>query len=317
MLGRIRGITLAALFIASAAGAQDVRIADSLLRQGMLERAEIEYYAAARARPRDPIARFALGKYLIDRGAFRIGATLIDEAIQFGYDRTAGSAVLARVYVNLGDYAAIERLPQSSIAADERGRARWLGEHSTRVDSTAGGALAALARVAAPGYLGSIRLRVNGQPIVALISPQSRCGLRLSDTTAVAAMLHRFGAANPSGTIAAAADSVAIGQLVLRGVPVDITRQREPAPAVICLGMLARFAPTFDPRANLMVLHRNGAAPPPSGRSTAAPILDLDGDLSLLIGHTWSGLASRDVSALLDGRRWTFDTRRREVTIEP
>ena len=72
---------------AAVAKAQDVRIADSLLRRGLVDRAETEYYAAARARPRDPDARFALGRYLLDRGAFRIGATLIDESMQFGYDR--------------------------------------------------------------------------------------------------------------------------------------------------------------------------------------------------------------------------------------
>jgi hypothetical protein len=46
--------------------AQTVRTADSLLHQGVLQRAEAEYYAASRIHPRDPSARFALGKYLLD-----------------------------------------------------------------------------------------------------------------------------------------------------------------------------------------------------------------------------------------------------------
>src|SRR5689334_8946941 len=49
------------------------RAADSLLRAGMLERAESVYYAEARHRPRDPQARAGLGLFLLSRGAVKIG----------------------------------------------------------------------------------------------------------------------------------------------------------------------------------------------------------------------------------------------------
>ncbi|HEY4306238.1 MAG TPA: hypothetical protein VGM82_17325 [Gemmatimonadaceae bacterium] len=312
MFRRIVGVSIAAaLSVASVAHAQDVRIADSLLRAGQLDRAETEYYAATRQRPRDPAARFALGKYLLDRGSFRIGATLIDEAMQFGYDKTSASALLARVYANLGEYSAVEHLPGvASLPSDQRALVRWLAAQPQRTDSSDGALLAAFTRVSVAGYLGAVRLRLNGQSLVALVSPRATCGLRVADTAAVAASMHRFGTW-------AGADSLAIGRLTLRPVPVEIERMREPAQAIVCLGMLARFAPTFDARANLMTLHGNGVAPAPSRASVVAAILDVDGEYSLLRSGMWSSLSSRDVAPLLDNRRWIFDPRRRQITIEP
>jgi hypothetical protein len=313
------GIFVAGLALtAGVARGQDVRIADSLLRQGFVDRAETEYYAASSARPRDPSARFALGKYLLDRGAFRIGATLIDEAMQFGYDRTAGSATLVRVYMNLGEYVAADRFAAAAgLPADERALVRWLATRSPRADSIDVAALVAFNRTTMPGYLGTVRLRLNGQSIAALISPRSTCGLQLPDTAAPASSLHRFGSASPSGVNYAAADSLALGRMSIRNVPVELVHGREPQQAVLCLGMLARFAPTFDPRANLMTLHGNGIAPPPSRASMVAPILDVNGEYSILRSNTWSPLGARDVSALLGARRWTLDPRRRLINLEP
>jgi len=304
-------ILFAALLLAARpARAQDVRIADSLLRQGFVDRAETEYYAAARARPRDPAARFALGKYLLDRGAFRIGATLIDEAVQFGFDRAVGGSVLVRVYTNLGEYPSAERAAAlAGVPPDERARIRWLAARP-HADSIDAAALVAFNRTSTPGYLGTVRVRLNGQSIVAMVSPRSTCGLQISDTAALASSLHRFGSY-------AAADSLGLGPMSIRNVPVELTRLREPPQAVICLGMLARFAPTFDPRANLMTLHGNGIALPPSRVSTVAMLLDVAGDYSVLRGNAWSALGSRDAAMLLGDRRWTFDPRRRQITIEP
>jgi len=142
--------------------------------------------------------------------------------------------------------------------------------------------------------------------------------VQLSDTSAVASTLHRFGSgATPSGISYAAADSLALGRMSMRNIPIEVVRAREPQQAVICLGMLARFAPTFDPRANLMTLHGNGVAPPPSRASMVAALLDVGGDYSVLRGTTWSPLGSREAAMLLGDRRWILDPRRRQVTIEP
>jgi len=317
---RIRILSFAFLALAaSVARAQDVRIADSLLRQGLVDRAETEYYAASRARPRDPSARFALGKYLLDRGAFRIGATLIDEAMQFGYDRAMGSAALVRVYLNLGEYVAADRFALAAgLPPEERALIKWLTTRSPRADSIDAAALVAFNRTNMPSYLGTVRVRLNGQSIAALISPRSTCGVQLPDTSAVVSTLHRFGSgATPSGISYAAADSLAFGRMSVRNIPIELVHGREPQQAVVCLGMLARFAPTFDPRANLLTLHGNGVAPPPARASGVAALLDVGGDYSILRGTTWAPLGSRDAASLLGDRRWILDPRRRQVTIEP
>lgn len=312
------GLFLAAFSSAASAAAQSVHVADSLLHQGVLQRAEAEYYTASRIHPRDPNARFALGKYLLDRGAFRIGATLIDEAMQFGYDKAAGSAALARVYMNLGEYAAIERLPASTLAGDEEAQLRWLAAHPSRVTAADSSVLVAFMRSSVDQYVGAVRLRVNGQPIIALVSPQSTCGLRIADTSGVVAALHRFPATSASsGRTLGAADSVTFGRISVSNLPVVIERMRDPAPAVICFGLLARYAPTFDPRANVVTVHLSGLAPPPSSRSQVAPILDVDGQYTILRSGKWTPIGSAETAALLRDRRWSFDPRRRQMTIEP
>ena len=239
--------------------------------------------------------------------------------MQFGYDKTAASALLARVYMNLGEYAAIEHLPAAAtLPSDQRALVRWLAMQSPHADSASGAMLVAFARASVPGYVGAVRLHVNGQPIVALLSPRSTCGLRVADTTTVASSLRRFGnGASASGVNVAGADSVTLGRMTIARVPVSVERLSEPAQAIICFGMLARFAPTFDSHANLMTLHPNGIAAPPSRASVVAPVLDVGGDYSLLLSALWSPIGGRDVSALIADRRWTFDPRRRQVTIEP
>lgn len=312
---RTLGPLIASLITAASLSAQSVRVADSLLRAGDFRAAENMYYAASSARPRDPVARYALGKYLLDRGAFRIGATLIDEAMQFGYDRRAGSAVLARAYMNLGEYEAIDRLPVATLSSAEQAQVRWLAARPSRTSVSDSSVLVAFNRAPADGYLGVMRLRLNGQPIVALISPRSNCGLRVSDTLPVARTLHRFPAASGGVGLPAAADSVGFGRVSISYVPVVMERMS--TPAVICLGMLARYAPSFDPRGNLMTLHLAGVAPPPSSRAMAAPIMDVNGEYTVLHGGRWTPIVLPEIAAMLRDRRWTLDPRRREIAIEP
>jgi hypothetical protein len=316
MISRRTLVLLFASFAtATSLSAQSVRVADSLLRAGNFRAAEDMYYAASRARPRDPVARYALGKYLLDRGAFRIGATLIDEAMQFGYDRRAGSAVLARAYMNLGEYEAIDRLPVATLSSAAQAQVRWLAARPSRISTVDSSVLVAFNRAAADGYIGAVRLRLNGQPIVALVSPRSGCGLRVSDTLAVARTLHRFPAATGGDGVLGAADSLGFGRASLSYVP--LVMERMSTPAVICFGMLARYAPSFDPRGNLMTLHLAGVAPPPSSRAIVAPIMDVDGEYTVLRGGKWTPFVLPEVASMLRDRRWTFDPRRREIAIEP
>lgn len=58
--------------------------ADALIDAGRWTEAEDLLYAGVRARPRDPIARARLGRYLAMKGALRPGLVLIEEAGEFG-----------------------------------------------------------------------------------------------------------------------------------------------------------------------------------------------------------------------------------------
>lgn len=98
-----RALLLAAALAAvapRAAGAQWGRSplprsrADVLLDAGLWPQAEEAYYAQSRLRPRAPMPRAALGRYLAMKGAVLPGTILIEEALRFGLDSTMGLALL-------------------------------------------------------------------------------------------------------------------------------------------------------------------------------------------------------------------------------
>ena len=68
--------------------------ADLLLDSGLWPQAEEAYYAQSRVRPRDPIARAELGRYLAMKGAVLPGTVLIEEALQFGLDSALARRLL-------------------------------------------------------------------------------------------------------------------------------------------------------------------------------------------------------------------------------
>jgi len=71
-----------------AAHAQDEALprseADALIDAGRWREAEETLYAESRRRPRDPVARARLGRYLAMKGALKPGLVLIEEAAEFG-----------------------------------------------------------------------------------------------------------------------------------------------------------------------------------------------------------------------------------------
>jgi hypothetical protein len=68
--------------------------ADALLDTGLWPQAEEAYYAQSRIRPRAPIPRAALGRYLAMKGAVLPGTILIEEALKFGLDSTVARTML-------------------------------------------------------------------------------------------------------------------------------------------------------------------------------------------------------------------------------
>jgi hypothetical protein len=68
--------------------------ADVLLDAGLWPQAEEAFYAQSRQRPRSPVPRAALGRYLAMKGAVLPGTILMEEALRFGLDSAVAQAML-------------------------------------------------------------------------------------------------------------------------------------------------------------------------------------------------------------------------------
>lgn len=307
-------VVCATIVHAATTPAQSIRVADSLLEQGRLARAESLYYAAARAHPSDPAVRKALGDYLIARGAARVGSTLLEEAIKFGGDRSAIERDLGVVYLMLGDYHLLAALTASPAA--DRERAKWLIAYETRT-------IAPDSMVAVPfrassdaGVIGRVQIRVNGRALDAVVTTDVR-GISISEPAAAPLRLHVFpgpGSGVKNAGVLAVADSISIGALSMRNVPVTIVRLEKNEPAAIGLDMLGRFAPTFDPRAARLVLRVGGSIPTTPG-DTLATLLRAP-ELDVLQPEGWVPISQPSVATMLRDRRWTFDAKRGRIIVE-
>src|SRR5215207_6916519 len=71
--------------------------ADAMLDAGRWREAEEMLYADARKRPRDPVARARLGRYLAMKGALKPGLVLIEEAAEFGLPASATRELAAPI----------------------------------------------------------------------------------------------------------------------------------------------------------------------------------------------------------------------------
>jgi len=296
-------------------GAQNV-VADSLLQRGSLERAESAYYAAARVRPHDPLARWGLGRYLAGRGAPKVAATLLEEALRFGGDSALIGADLAPLYLTLWDYHALISLPTRVVSAGDRERARYLESHPTRLvapDSV----MTILYRDASDtGYLGRLPIRVNGRIVEALIAP-GMTGLVLSDSTATATRVRRFTARaaqrGGSAVVPAAADSIGIGRLAFVNFPVSVAATR--GPATIGLDVIGKLAPTFDARAERMTVRISGTIQPPVPGDRFST-WSTPSELRVLQAGGWLPIVNPQLASMLRQRRWTLDAKRGQVVIE-
>lgn len=303
----------AAIALPMVVAAQPAQRADSLLAAGELARAESAYYAGARARPRDPGARLALGRFLIARGATRVGATLLQESLQFGGDPVAVGRELVGAYLRMGDFAPLAALPAASPA--QRARARWLAAHEPRVVAPDSVISVALARTDDPTSLGGIPIRVNGVALVAFVSPGSH-GIVVSRASVGDRHPRLFagGADTSAGAeILAVADTVNLGSLTLLNQPVTVAGL--PAgQASIGLSDLGRFTPTADPAAAKLTL-RVDASVHGELVGERLPTLDQSSGVSLLRAGAWV-TAPADVTRLLRDRGWTFDARRGTLIVD-
>lgn len=291
---------------------------DSLVERGQLDRAETAYYAAARARPRDPVARWNLGRYLIARGATRVGMTLVEEAVQFGFNKTRADSVLAPVYLDLGEDAKLAALAPSPLSAAERERARYLEAHPSRIVAADSEIVAAYLPAATPSLLGTIAIRVDGRPITARIvngGPE----LVLPRSSAAAKRLHVFRGAREgadSASSVALADSIGISRLTTTNVPVALSSGAT-SDAQVSLEFLARYAPTFDPRVGRVTLRPSDDVGRAGLGATVFLTLVTDGELRILKAGGWTSPTDPAIARILNARRWTVDRKRGNIVVEP
>jgi len=324
MTGRWRrctAIASASVVLAAGAGnarvacAQSVHAADSLLQAGELATAESLYYAAVRARPHDPIARWALGRYLVSRGATRVGATLFEESLKFGGEPSIVGPDLVAADLAIGNFAALSKLPSASAA--ERARARWIAARSPRNIAPESLVVAVFHALDDAAIIGHVPIRVDGQTLDAAVSARVH-GIIISDSAPVARRLHTFGAKlgkNARTPVLAAADSVGIARLTMIGVPVVIDRMDHAQGATIGLDVLAQFAPTFDAAAGRLTLRTGGTLAKRTGQRFAT--LSTAADVRIQRAGGWVSLEQPTVARMLRDHSWTFDARRGELVVSP
>ena len=298
--------------------AQSAR-ADSLLNAGGLQRAESLYYAAVQVRPRDPAARYALGRYLVSRGAPRVGATLFEEALQFGGDASLVGADLAPLYLSLGEYHKLSALKTSALSSAERERARWLVAHTTKTTAPDSVTTVPYRKPANSASLGQMTVRVNGRSVEAAIVTREH-GIVISDTNALAKRLRTFRVPaeqrSGAGGVPAVADSIAFGRLSLTDYPVTVRSLPDGQQMIVGLDVLARYAPTFDPRTERISLRASGTVSRGTTIADEFATLFTRSDVRILQAPGWVGFDQPQIARVLASRRWTLDARRGLIAIE-
>lgn len=309
------GAAVLVALAARAAGAQEiVARADTLLLAGRIFSAESLYYYAVRIDPRNPEARLALGKYLAERGALKVGAVLMEEARYFGGDPGVVARELAPVYARLGEYGALASLPASPLPYAERVRAEWLRDHPP---GAAGPDSAFVPlEVSDSHLLGRVRLAIGGDTVDATIDARVQ-GL-VVDTS----WLHRAdvrhwasrGERDPR-RMAAVVPEARLGDYALTNVPAAFRPLRAPDEVLLGLDVLGRLAPTFEPGAGRLLLRASGRVPA-DARGWRIATLTNETGVYVIKSGTLFPLGHPDVQRYLRGGQWTLDARRGEIVVE-
>ena len=294
-----------------------VEQADSLLASGRVAKAESLYYASSSARPRDAVARAALGRYLASRGALRPGAVLLEEARFFGGDSVSIARVLAPIYSSLGDYRALSVLPASPLSPIERERARWLVSHAPVLEFPDSVDTLHYKPVIDGSGIGIVSIGVGERRIDALIDPRVSGLVLRGRQTKQRAGLQWFGE-DSSGVVAVVAE-LHLGDVILSNVPARLEETGEgrktSTTALVGLDVLRRLAPTFDPVAQTLTLRRSGQVALTTIGTRSPMLLDAQG-LRILMDGRWESSASRTSGMLLSLHRWTLDAKRGDIILQ-
>jgi hypothetical protein len=307
---RLLLVLLLAAPASSLAAQGPVQRADDLLRVGRVAAAESLYYAAVSLTPRDPVARHALGRYLVARGRLKIGATLIEEARFFGGNVRTAAEALAPVYAAMHDYRALAALPSTPLSAAERQRVIWLRDNPPG----AAGSDSAVVRLHAGSgsAIGRIPVRIAGEETLAAIDP-TITGIVLDTTWMPRAGIRRFPISSGGDLrrTPIVVQELSIGGLLLRNVPAQLDRASGVA---IGLDVLGALNPTFDPGAEMLVIRRTARLP--RARGDAVPTIVQPDGWYVAPGGGLLPLHGADARELLNGRRWTIHAKRGVLLLE-
>ena len=293
--------------------------ADSLLASGRVSTAESVYYATSSARPRDAVARAALGRYLASRGALRIGAVLLEEARLFGGDSASIARSLAPIYGSLGDYRALAVLPASPLSAAEQSRARWLVSHAPVLEFPDSIAKLPYKPITDGTGIGTVSIGI-GDRVVDAVVDASVSGVVLRGRQARRRSGLRVFGEDSSGVVGVISE-LHLGDVVLSNVPARLESDTVHAPqggrsgAFVGVDVLRRLAPTFDPMADTITLRRSGQVGQSTVGTRAPMLLDAQG-LRILVDGRWENPASRATAQLLSTRRWILDAKRGTIVIQ-
>lgn len=298
---------------ASAQTRQIVARADTLLIAGRIFSAESLYYIAVRRAPRDPGARLALGRYLAQRGALKVGAVLMEEARYFGGDADRIAVDLAPVYGRLGEYNHLAALPSSAVPFGERLRAEYLRDNPPGV--TGPDSASVPYEVNDSQLLGRVALRIGTDTVIATIDARVE-GLVLDTAWARRSEIRRFGTrSTPARDALAVTPQVVLGPYTLANVPTRFAAQRGAARATIGLDLLGELAPSFDPRGGRIVLRASGRLPESFPGARIATLTN-DRGVYVVKGETIFPLGHPDVQRYFRNSRWTLNPRRGEVLVD-
>ena len=309
-------VAIAALLAAPPLQAQNEAIvarADTLLIAGRVFAAESLYYIAVRRGPRDPVARLALGRYLAQRGALKVGAVLMEEARFFGGDPTRVAVELAPVYQRLGEYNHLAALPASAVPFGERMRAEYLRDNPPAI---AGPDSASVDYIVNDSQLlGRVQLLIGADTVMATIDARTE-GLVLDTSWAKRKELRRFGSRNTNiRDVNAVTPTMALGPFTFTNVPTRFAPQPGVARATIGLDLVGQLAPSFDPRTGKMLLRASGRVPTTFPGLRIATITN-DHGVYVVKGETIFPLGHPDVQRYFRSSRWTLNPKRGEVFVD-
>lgn len=296
-------IAVAAVAAIDPIRAQQVTAADSALYAGDITRADSLYYAAVRDRPRDPLAREALGKYVAMRGASRVGVVLLEEARLFGGNPARIGAELAPLYQSLGDWRALLTLQSSPLGLAERRRAAWFADHPP--SSVADSMSQLLVGPPLGDTLGRVATHVGGRAAMAVI---------LAEDIGVIIGSHLSGGAAQSfaggDSTVIALDSMRVGGARFMNIAARIGD----SPEALTIGMEAfgELMPTFDYAKNRFSLNRPSVA----ALQVRLPFLRDHGSLRVLDRGRWVGLAEFASTVAKARQSFTIDFRAGEILLQ-